>query len=117
LVKGPYRLVADDNSLAVTQPFTIKPGVLVTGTNGLPLPSGKPGTSATLSGSGFAPGTTIGKVTIGTHTIVFAPKPVTNANGAFSGAGFTIPSIPAGVYTITVKDAAGDTGTAQFTVT
>ena len=63
------------------------------------------------------PGSTIAKVTIGTQTIVFTPKPVTNANGAFSGAGFTIPSIPAGVYTITVKDAAGDTGTAQFTVT
>ena len=117
LTRGPYRLVADDNSLAVAQPFTINPGVLVTGTNSLPLPSGPPGTSATLSGSGFAPGSTIAKVTIGTQTIVFTPKPVTDTNGTFSGAGFKIPSIPVGVYTITVKDAAGDTGTAQFKVT
>jgi hypothetical protein len=117
LVQGPYSLVGKDASLAVTRPFTINPGAVVLNTSGQPLASGAPGTAVTLSGSGFAPSATIVKVTMGTHLIGLSPPAITNANGSFSGAAFTVPSIAAGVYTVTVKDIDGNAATVQFTVT
>jgi hypothetical protein len=117
IIEGVYSLVAEDNSLAVAVPFTLSPGVTISNSNGQPLASAAPGTAAELSGSGFDANSTIGSVTFGTHVVAFSPTPESGPTGAFSAASFTIPALAAGVYTVTVKDAAGHSGTVTFTIT
>jgi hypothetical protein len=117
LIEGAYSLVVEDNSLAVTTPFTLDPGVTISNSSGQPFASAAPGTAAELSGSGFDADSTIASVTFGTHAVAFSPKPESGPTGSFSDAAFTIPSVAPGVYTVTVKDAAGHSGTVPFTIT
>jgi 5-hydroxyisourate hydrolase-like protein (transthyretin family) len=119
LIQGPYTLVVEDNSLAVSTPITVDPGIsLFAASNGAVLTSAAPGTAATVSGSGFAPNSTIVKLTIGSKVVSFTAAPVTGASGSFSGGAFTIPSsMAAGTYTVTVTDSSSNSGTAQLTVT
>jgi hypothetical protein len=119
LIQGPYTLVVEDNSLAVSTPITVDPGIsLFAASNGAVLTSAAPGTAATVSGSGFAPNSTIVKLTIGSTVVAFTTAPVTNSTGSFSGGAFTIPSsIAAGTYTVTATDSSNNAGTAQLTVT
>jgi hypothetical protein len=117
LIQGAYTLVVEDNSLAVSTPFTVEPGISLYASNGTALSSAAPGTAATVSGSGFAPNSTISKLTIGSTVVSFTTAPVTGATGSFTGGAFTVPAIAAGTYTVTVTDASGNQGTAQLTVT
>jgi hypothetical protein len=117
IIEGNYSLVVEDNSLAVTTPFTLDPGVTISNSNGQPFASAAPGTAADLSGSGFDANSTIVSVTFGTHVVAFSPSPQAGPTGAFSDAPFTIPNLTPGVYTVTVKDAAGHSGTVPFTIT
>jgi 5-hydroxyisourate hydrolase-like protein (transthyretin family) len=118
LIQGPYTLVVEDGSLAVSTPITVDPGISLFATNDTPLSSAAPGTAATVSGSGFAPDSTIVKLTIGSKVVSFTTTPVTGSTGSFSGGAFTVPaSMAAGVYTVTVTDASSNKGTAQLTVT
>jgi hypothetical protein len=117
LIQGPYTLVVEDNSLAVSTPFTINPGISLFATNNSALTSAAPGTAGTVSGTGFAPDSTIVKLTIGSTVVSFTTTPVTGSTGSFSGGAFTVPSIAAGTYTVTATDASGNAGTAQLTVT
>jgi 5-hydroxyisourate hydrolase-like protein (transthyretin family) len=116
LAAGSYSLLGADSWLSVSTPFTLHPGVVIQSSTGQPLASAPPGTSARLVGNGFASTSTITKVTMGTKVITFSPAIVTSTAGSFPATAFTVPSIAAGTYTVTVKDAAGNTGTAQFTV-
>jgi hypothetical protein len=116
IIEGAYSLVAEDNSLAVTTPFTMDPGVTISNSSGQPLASAAPGTAAELSGSGFDANSTIVSVTFGTHVVSFSPSPQAGPTGSFSDAAFTIPSLAPGVYTVTAKDAAGHSGTVIFTI-
>jgi hypothetical protein len=116
LIEGAYSLVAEDNSLAVSTPFTMDPGVTISNSSGQPLATAAPGTAAELSGSGFDANSTIVSVTFGTHVVSFSPSPQAGSTGSFSDAAFTIPSLAAGVYTVTAKDAAGHSGTVTFTI-
>jgi 5-hydroxyisourate hydrolase-like protein (transthyretin family) len=118
LIKGSYTLVVEDGSLAVSTPFTVNPGISLVASNNEPLSSAAPGTAASVSGSGFAPNSTIVKLTIGTTAVAFTGSaPVTGSTGSFSGGAFTVPAVSAGVYTVTITDASGNKGTAQLTVT
>ena len=116
IIEGAYTLVAEDNSLAVTTPFAMDPGVTISNSSGQPLASAAPGTAAELSGSGFDANSTIVKVTFGTHVVSFSPSPQAGPTGSFSDAAFTIPSLAPGVYTVTAKDAAGHSGAVTFTI-
>ena len=117
LIQGKYTLVVEDNSLAVSTPMTVDPGISLFASNDSALTSAAPGASATVSGSGFAPSSTIVKLTIGSTKVPFTTTPVTGTTGSFSGGAFTVPAIAAGTYTVTVTDASGNKGTAQLTVT
>ena len=117
LIQGKYSLVVEDDSLAVSTPMTVDPGISLFASNDSALTSAAPGAAATVSGSGFAPSSTIVKLTIGSTTVPFTTTPVTGTTGSFSGGAFTVPSIAAGTYTVTVTDASGNKGTAQLTVT
>jgi hypothetical protein len=87
-------------------------------TNNSALASAAPGTAGTVSGSGFAPNSTIVKLTIGSTVVSFTTAPVTGATGSFSGGAFTVPSsMAAGTYTVTATDSSSNKGTAQLTVT
>jgi hypothetical protein len=117
LIQGKYTLVVEDDSLAVSTPFTVDPGISLFASNDTALTSAAPGAAATVSGSGFAPSSTIVKLTIGSTTVPFTTTPVTGTTGSFSGGAFTVPAIAAGTYTVTATDASGNKGTAQLTVT
>jgi len=101
----------------VATPFTIDPGIALFASNSTPMSSAAPGATGTVSGSGFAPNSTIVKLTIGTKVVSFSTAPVTGATGSFSGGAFTVPAIAAGTYTVTATDASSNKGTAQLTVT
>ncbi len=117
LIQGKYTLVVEDDSLAVSTPFTVDPGISLFASNDTALTSAAPGAAATVSGSGFAPNSTIVKLTIGSTTVPFTTTPETGTTGSFSGGAFTVPAIAAGTYTVTATDASGNKGTAQLTVT
>jgi hypothetical protein len=117
LIQGTYTLVVEDNSLAVSTPFTVEPGIEVLNSSGQQVASIAPGAAASLSGSGFAPNSTIVKLTFGTTAVPFTTTPVTGSSGSFTGGTFTVPSVAAGTYTVTATDAAGNKGTVQITVT
>lgn len=119
LTQGSYTLLLTDNSVSVTKPFTLNPGVVVSGTSSTSaLTSAAAGQTVALSGVGFAGSSTIKSVKVGATAVTLTPAiPPTSGTGAFSGVTFAIPaSAAAGTTTITVTDAASHSATWHLTV-
>jgi hypothetical protein len=92
-------------SLTVVPKITVKVG------------SGVAGTTASVSGTGFASGVTPTATFNGSALTLGGPGDAnTDTFGAFNDATFTIPSIAAGSYTLAVTAGTGDTANFSFTV-
>ena len=119
LPQGAYILSVTDQSVTVNEPFTLNPGARVSTTaTGTSIGSAARNQTVFLAGSGFTAGSTITSVTIGSKLLKTSPAaPSVSTQGAFSGATITIPkSGSAGVATLTVKDAAGQSAQFQLDV-
>ncbi len=119
LPQGGYTLLLTDGSVMVTKAFTLDPGVHVSGTStGAAITSVAAGQNLFLSGVGFAAGTTITSVKVGTTAVTTTPAaPSASASGAFSSATFTVPkTAKAGLTAVTVTDASSHSATLHLTV-
>jgi hypothetical protein len=119
LSQGAYTLVATDNSISASMPFTLNPGASVAATSsGSAITSVAAGQTLFLSGFGFKASSTIASVKIGTTAVTTTPAtPATSATGTFSGATFAVPStLTAGISTVTVTDAASHAATFPLNV-
>ncbi|HXA29863.1 MAG TPA: hypothetical protein VN193_14075 [Candidatus Angelobacter sp.] len=90
--------------------FTVTPSITLTPS------TGAAGSSDTITGTGFAVTSAL-TVTFNTTGVTLGGSTSTNANGAITGATYTVPSLGAGPYTVLVKDASNNQATATFTVT
>jgi hypothetical protein len=118
LAAGSYSAVLSDGYVTVTSPFAMHPSIRLTTTSSVPAGSAAPGTTLDLAGYGFAAGSIISSVKVGSTGVTLTPtSPATNGSGAFSGVSFVVPSIAAGTYVVTVKDAGSNTATVQLVVT
>ncbi len=78
--------------------------------------SGKAGTTVTVAGSWFTASKKVTFTFDGT-TLTTSPGTVsTDANGAFSGVTFTVPTVAVGTYTVKATDETGVSATATFKV-
>ena len=121
LPAGSYTLWATDGSVGVDLAggFAITPAISLLNASSQPATTAAPGATLTLSGIGFAAGSTAATVKVGTTVVTTTPSsPPTNTVGAFSGVTFVVPSVAPGTYTVTVTDShvPADSGTAQLTV-
>jgi hypothetical protein len=78
--------------------------------------SGQVGDSVSISGSGFAASSAI-TATFGGSAVTLSGTTTTDADGAFTGATFTVPASTAGGHTVEVTDASSNFADATFTVT
>ena len=116
LIQGKYNLVVEDNSLAVTVPFTLDPGITVLGFDGDAAVTAASGQTIGLVGSGFAANATL-KATFNGTSVPLTTAVTTSTVGQFSGTGIVIPAAtPAGLYPVAVKDSSGHVGTVQLNV-
>jgi hypothetical protein len=110
---GTHTITATADTATASATFTVTG---ISATLNTPNPtSGPPGTSITISGTGFAASTAL-VFKFGTTTVTPTGSTQTGSDGSFSSA-ITVPSgTAAGTYTITVT-AGATSGTATFTVT
>ncbi|HEV3310232.1 MAG TPA: hypothetical protein VG815_06925 [Chloroflexota bacterium] len=118
---GSYRVVANDGNMEITlgKRFRVT-GDLEVQTGGFtPIAGAAPKDYDMVSGFGFMPRSTVTSFLLGPRKLVISPPQVvtTSAKGEFLYAPFSIPTMPAGRYPLTVKDEGGDVVTIMFTVT
>ena len=118
LTQGAYTLMVGDGAVSVSQPLTLNPGIVLTNTAGTAVSTAAVGDTVDLAGNGFTGLSTVTKVTVGTAVATTTPaSPTVTASGSFSGATFIVPAVTkAGVYTVTVTDAASQHGSAALDV-
>lgn len=104
-VAGAHTVTAAAGSGYATAGITVVPQITVnTG-------SGIAGTTASVSGTGFAPDATPTATFHGSPLSLSGPGSAnTDLSGSFNDATFTIPSLTAGSYALTVTAGTGDTG-------
>ena len=103
-------VVTDANSNSATTTFALIPSISLNPT------SGNAGSTVTVSGSGFAPSSTL-TATYAGSPITISGTTITNATGSFSAATFTVPlTTTGGAQTIVIKDASSNTANTIFTV-
>lgn len=115
---GSYTLLALDASdaVVVTGTLAITPSISLTNTSsGEPAVSVAPGAVLSVTGYGFGGTVSVTSLKVGTTSATFSAS--TSSNGTFSGAEFTVPSLAAGTYTVTVTDADHNSATASITIT
>jgi hypothetical protein len=78
--------------------------------------SGGAGSSDSISGSGFAPNSTI-TATFGGSSVTLGGITKTDGSGSFSGATYTVHGDAAGSYSVVVSDGSSHTATATYQVT
>ncbi len=107
--EGQYTFTGRDHTgLNASTIVTVEPSASAAPT------SGPVGTVIDLSGTGYAANSTISGSGIGAATCASA----SNSVGNFTSCKLTVPTgTAAGTYTITVKDAVGNSATVKFTVT
>jgi len=116
---GLYTVTASDRlmQISLAKPFRMTPSIAVT-TNGSPAAGAFPGSTITVAGAGFAAGSSVAAITLGTRKLSLTPRvPGINANGGFSSVTFKVPQIAHKGYTLTVKDANGNKASVRFAVT
>ena len=119
LPQGAYTLVAKDNTISASMPFTLNPGATVAATSsGSAITSVAAGQTLFLSGFGFKASSTITSVKFGTTSVTTTPAtPATSTTGAFSGASFVVPpTLAGGISTVTVTDALSHSASLHLTV-
>jgi hypothetical protein len=105
---GSYTVTVSDGTYSGSATFTVNPAI------GL-LPSAGPGGSlAAISGSGFAPFAPIAVSFDGRSVSTFCTS---NATGSISACAFTVPTVAAGIHTVTASDSTTYAASAIFTVT
>ena len=106
---GNHTVTASDfGGMSAGATFKIIPKMtLSTGT-------GAVGSSVTISGTGFAPSSTL---SFSIDETVISTSASTNSSGNFSNVAITIPAISGGSHTLLVKDGSGNSLTVDFTVT
>lgn len=113
---GSYGLYAQDSAstpLSATAPFTLTPGIFVE--NGsTPIASANSGQTVNLVGVGFAASTAV-TAKVNGSAVTLSPSTITAANGSFTGTTFTVPTLTAGDYPVTVTDGT-HTGTTTLEV-
>jgi hypothetical protein len=105
-------MTVSDGSYAGTYTFTVDPAMSLS-------PSAGPAAStATVSGNGYAPFSTITLTFAGSGAALTGAggtSCTTDANGSFSNCGYTIPVKPAGLEPVTASDGT-NSGTGTYTV-
>lgn len=106
---GAHTITASDfGGISAGATFTITPKMT------LSTDTGAVGSSVTVSGTGFAPSSTLSFSMDETNISTNAS---TNSSGNFSSVAVTIPAISGGFHTFLVEDESGNSLTADFTVT
>jgi hypothetical protein len=78
--------------------------------------SGGAGTGDSISGSGFAPNSTI-TATFGGSSVTLGGTTKTDGSGSFTGATYTVPGDAAGNYEVVVSDGSSHSASASYQVT
>ncbi len=111
---GPHTIVASGPNNSANTTFTVTPGISVSPS------SGAPGTTITVTGSGFSANETAIKVTYDGTAVATTPSaPSTNSQGGWS-ATFVVAVSPSGSYNIGASGSttsAGSVSNKTFTVT
>jgi hypothetical protein len=105
---GSYKVTVSDGTYSGSATFTVNPAISL-------IPSaGATGSSAAVSGSGFAPFTPI-SVSFNGNSV---PTSCTaDASGRISYCAFTVPAVAAGIHTVTASDGTTYSASAIFTAT
>jgi hypothetical protein len=105
---GSYTVTVSDGTYSVSSTYTVNAALSL-------IPSAGPGgSSAAVSGSGFAPYSTIAVTFDGSSV---ATSCTANASGSLSFCAFTVPTKSVGSYTVTASDSTGYAASALYTVT
>jgi hypothetical protein len=111
---GNYVVSATDNSInnnTASAPFTLTPTITISPTSGIV------GTTVTVSGSNFAPSSTI-TITYNGMAQSTSPSTVTSNNTGSFTATFSVPvTSNGGLNTVTATDASSNSASATFTAT
>jgi hypothetical protein len=102
--KGTYSVRVSGSSAELEAPFTVTPAVSLSGNRGTP------GTSLTVTGSGFGANETAITVTLGETPV--ASDITADAEGSWSAA-FPVPSLPAGSYSLLASGSVTSAGSVR----
>jgi flagellar basal body rod protein FlgG len=105
---GSYTVTVSDGTYTGSSTFTVNPALRL-------IPSAGPaGSGAGVTGSGFAPFSTIA-VTFDGNSV--GTSCIANAKGSISYCAFTVPARSVGSYSVTASDSTGYSASAVYTVT
>jgi hypothetical protein len=105
---GSYTVTVSDDTYTVSSTFTVNAALSL-------IPSAGPGgSSAAVSGSGFAPYSPIAVTFDGSSVETSCTA---NAKGNLGFCAFTVPAKSVGSYTVTASDSSGFSASAMYTVT
>jgi hypothetical protein len=110
---GDHTLTVSDGTYTGTATLTVNPSL------SLSASTGAAGSAAAVSGSGFAPFSTISGTFDGSGVTLMGSDGTActaDAQGSFSNCGFTVPVKPAGLRAVTVSDSAKNSATGTFTI-
>jgi hypothetical protein len=101
------------NAAFATIPNSASASYTVTPAISLSPSAGAAGSSAGVSGNGFAP---YGTIVVSFDGRSVATDCVADENGSFSACTFTVPTVAAGSHTVTASDSSATSASARFTV-
>jgi IPT/TIG domain len=107
---GGHTVQVSAGGQSATQTFTVQPQITLSPS------SGGAGSSASISGTGFAASSALSATFNGTG-MTLGGTTSTDANGSFSGATYTVPGDSAAGYPVAVKDASENSAQATYTIT
>jgi IPT/TIG domain-containing protein len=102
-------LLKDASNNQATATFTVAPQITLTPS------TGNPGSTDSISGTGFAATSAI-SATFNSSAVALGGTTTTGATGSFSAATYTVPSLTAAPYALAVTDASSNSGSATFTI-
>jgi hypothetical protein len=116
LPEGSYTLTASDGSVVATLPVTLTPSIVFSLTAGEPTGDVAVGETVNVTGSGFAPTSTV-TATFNKKALVLTPTVNTNTVGTFTASTFVVPKeSKAGLYPVTLTDGSANAVTVSLLV-
>lgn len=105
---GAHTVQVTVSGRSASASFTVEPAITLSPTTGVA------GTSASISGTGFAASDTV-TADFGGSAVALSGGS-TNSNGSFSGATYTVPNKAPGSHTVSVTDGGANSASASFSI-
>jgi redox-regulated HSP33 family molecular chaperone len=105
---GANTVVVTAGGQTASATFTVTPKITLSPT------SGTPGSSNSISGSGFAASSSLSATFNTTSALTLTGTTATDSTGSFSGATYTAPYIGSGTYAVRVTDASSNNASANY---